>query len=43
MKDIIMKKNKFISLVVWVAFCIMACQSVIGAEKTVMLNVPGCL
>jgi len=38
-----MKKNKLLSLVLLVALCIMACQSVIGAEKTVMLTVPGCL
>ena len=42
-KEIVMKKNKFLSLILVVALCILACQSVIAPEKTVRLTVPGCL
>ena len=38
-----MKKNKLLYLILFTAFCIMACQSIIGAEKTVRFAVPGCL
>ena len=37
-----MRKNKFLSIVVLLFFCFVACQSAIAGEKTVKLTVPGC-
>ena len=37
-----MKKKKFLSVLVLVAFCLVALQSAGAAEKTVTLTVPGC-
>ena len=41
-KEGVMKKNKYLPVVLLVTFCIVACQSAIADEKTVKLTVPGC-
>jgi len=37
-----MGKKKFLSVLVLVAFCLIALQPAFAAEKTVTLSVPGC-